>query len=156
MKLSFLLLLFISFSLFAVDRNYERGVQPDGSLKVNTLTVGSSTAPNSTDSVVIYGSVVNPPSTQSGTTFDFYKSGTVVCSSCGATSGAVTITLNGISDGGFYTLDMTDSSTATISFSSTGLSFFYNPVQAPRITGKISSFVFHRVGTKVLVTQIEF
>jgi len=155
---TFLLLLLFSFNCFAVNVTDLKGktLTVSGNANITgTETIGTAGS-STTDKLIVNGSVVTPTSTQAGTTFDFYKSGTITCSSCGATSGAVTITLVGLSDGGFYTLDMTDSSTATHTFSLAGLTFVYNPPQAARQAGKVASYNFHRVGTKVLVSLLEF
>lgn len=93
---------------------------------------------------------------QSGTSFNFNNTTIITCSSCGAATGAVNIVLDGIADGGFYTVDMTDTSTATHTFVMAGMTFLYNPPQAARATGKVISYGFHRIGTKILVTAIEF
>ena len=144
MKKLLLCLLFLPLVAFSatLTRTFDRQIPEDRKLQLNQLTVS--------------GPVITAVNTQSGTTFDFSQASVIKCTSCGATTGAVSITLTNIQEGSFYTLNMLDSSTATHTFIHTGLTVLYNPVQAPRATGKIASYIFHRVDNKLLVTLSEF
>ena len=142
--MKFLVLFLISFNCMSatITRTYDRQIPEDRKLQLNGLTVS--------------GPINTPPTIVVGTNCDFSKSTVMTCSSCGATSGSVTVTLANMTDGGFYTLDMTDSSTATHTFVMTGMTFSYLPASSARTTAKIASYSFHRIGTKVLVTLMEF
>lgn len=65
-----------------------------------------------------------------------------------------TTTFDNMLDGGTYVLAITETGTSTCTFSQAGLSFYYNPVNGPRTSGKRTVYSFQRIGNDVYVSWI--
>ncbi len=88
--------------------------------------------------------------TVNGTTTVDWNNGNTQTMSVACTS----TTLNNMLDGGTYVLAVTETGTTQCSFTATGLTFYFNPANGPRLSATRTVYTLLRVGTDVYVSWV--